>query len=333
MAAHNDEDVNKLPHQVEQQVMTIVNAMSQIAHSYNILLEYGAWYYKGETAEVHSSNHNMCFYNVYTHVSNKSTTPAACVALYGYAVSMPAVAPVAHAWCIDEEQQTMLELTANWTGPTWYYGVKVPTPWVKKIAELNSAAQYDILHAFQWLSSEEQSAFVRELVEHNPIQKSASLKELIGDADIYDHLVSANCIVYDKQGNVVKITNNCLGTEDDKKLTFDIEGLKAFPNLKSIELNESNVKGDIYHLRNLRVLHECHLSDTSVSGNITAMRNLMALQEFSVHNTAVVGDLSSFVALPQINFLGLSDTNITGNMHAFQQQRETNGLPSCKIYM
>ena len=70
-----------------------------------------------------------------------------------------------------------------------------------------------------------------------------------------------------------------------------------------------------------------------MSGNITAMRNLMALQEFSVHNTAVVGDLSSFVALPQINFLGLSDTNITGNMHAFQQQRETNGLPSCKIYM
>ena len=41
MAAYIVEDANKLPRQVEQKVMTIVNAMSQIAHSHNIVLEYG----------------------------------------------------------------------------------------------------------------------------------------------------------------------------------------------------------------------------------------------------------------------------------------------------
>ena len=64
-------------------------------------------------------------------------------------------------------------------------------------------------------------------------------------------------------------------------------------DLALLNLNSTNLSGDIDSLKNLTNLNELQISTTNLSGDIANLKNLTALTNLIFHNTLISGDISN----------------------------------------
>lgn len=144
---------------VDRQVTVFADALP----SYKLLAECGGWWCSSNGLCSSTGERKACFSNVHTAVQTNKDA----IAVYGFATMNKLACPLMHAWCVDTNNGKVLESTAGWGSATWYYGLRIPTAWVARLASLQSPAEYDALHAFQWLSPSAKACFLKEVRESN----------------------------------------------------------------------------------------------------------------------------------------------------------------------
>ena len=95
-----------------------------------------------------------------------------------------------------------------------------------------------------------------------------------------------------------------------------ISTLKYSTALTNLNLNNTNVSGDIAELKNLTALINLNLNNTNVSGDIAELKNLTALKELNIYNTYVSGDIAELKNLTALTSIALCNftTPITGDI-------------------
>lgn len=150
---------NGVPIPIAELVNQFVNVQATALESYNILLDCAKWYKRNHSStNVTKGQSKACFYNVSQLLKESSTSNGA----YGFAISRSLPFPIFHAWGVGSNQE-VIEVTPGWGKDTWYYGILIPTEWITKLINKQTPAQYDILHAFQWLSQQEKKEFLQDV--------------------------------------------------------------------------------------------------------------------------------------------------------------------------
>ena len=100
-----------------------------------------------------------------------------------------------------------------------------------------------------------------------------------------------------------------------RSIYFDIEDIKYCTNLTYLDLNNTQVSGDISALSKLTSLTTLSLSVTQVSGDISALSKLTSLTILGLNNTQVSGDIDNLAGLTKLTSLeNLGYTALTGDM-------------------
>ena len=108
------------------------------------------------------------------------------------------------------------------------------------------------------------------------------------------------------------ITNNIEPYGRNK--VFDIDYVKFSPNLKQIEIPDTQAFGDIASLANKTALVSLNMENTNLTGNIEAIENDTALNKLSLAGTNVTGDIANLKNLINLTYLNLADTQIAGDI-------------------
>ena len=166
----------------------------------------------------------------------------------------------------------------------------------------------DIQESYKKLVESNKKLKIRLNRKINGQKQQANLKKLIGDK-IYYKLLLLEGIILDSDGCVVKFdiwNGDCMLYKCERKqLSFRIKELKILPNLKYINLNCTNIKGNIYDLKSLPKLTKIYLSHTGVTGDIAQLKSLSNLENISVYNTGVSGDPKLIKEMPKFKDIWL----------------------------
>ena len=184
-------------------------------------------------------------------------------------------------------------------------------------------------NAIQDIQEENKKLKIRLNRKINGQKQQAYLKNLIGDK-IYYKLLLLGGIILDRDGRVVKFgiwdengEGYCMLYKYElKKLSFMIKDLRSLPNLKYINLECTNIKGNIYDLKSLPKLTGINLSCTDVTGNIERLKTLPNLTQISLYCTNVRGKIEHLKTLPNLTQIRLQFTGVTGDKEAFEASRD-----------
>ncbi|CAK9035742.1 unnamed protein product [Durusdinium trenchii] len=99
-------------------------------------------------------------------------------------------------------------------------------------------------------------------------------------------------------------------------LDHEIGKLKA---LCELNLGDTEVAGDVRHLKGLSKLQKLYLYNTNVGGDLASLQNLTQLELLSLLKTNCAGELASLQSLTQLWLLNLGNTHIAGDLASLQR--------------
>lgn len=94
----------------------------------------------------------------------------------------------------------------------------------------------------------------------------------------------------------------------------EIGDLAPLSNLEVLWLNETQVEGDLADLAQQTALKNLQIFGTFVQGDLESLANLTDLETLDVSWTSVEGDLSSLAALKNLQLLDVSGSFVTGDL-------------------
>ena len=115
-----------------------------------------------------------------------------------------------------------------------------------------------------------------------------------------------------KLSSLLLITNNIEPYGSNK--VFSIDDLKYSPNLKQIEVAETQAFGDIACFANKTALVSINMENTKLTGDIEAIKNDTALNKLILSGTSVTGDIVNLKNLTNLTYLNLADTQVAGDI-------------------
>lgn len=95
-----------------------------------------------------------------------------------------------------------------------------------------------------------------------------------------------------------------------KNFYLDIEDFKYSDALTSLNVENSNISGDISALKNLTGLTYLKMDKSTISGNIDSLKNLTELTSLKLTNTNISGDISALKNLTKLTSLKLNNIQI-----------------------
>lgn len=109
-------------------------------------------------------------------------------------------------------------------------------------------------------------------------------------------------------------TFNCTGIT--WKNDLDLERfIKRVPNLKTLELYDDNIKGDLSLFKTYTPkLTWIALQNTAITGDISNLSTLTSLTLVYLSNTKVTGDISSLSSLTKLTHLSIAAPGVTGDI-------------------
>ena len=102
--------------------------------------------------------------------------------------------------------------------------------------------------------------------------------------------------------------------------------LCEFPKLKSLDLVDTRVSGDLAMLAKCKELQTLDLSWTNVAGDLKAIGNAVWLEYLSLPDTKVEGDIKALQNTTKLKYLLLSNTKVEGNIEALYKLTELEDL-------
>ena len=91
-----------------------------------------------------------------------------------------------------------------------------------------------------------------------------------------------------------------------EKDNHDIEALQYFTDIQELQLQNTNVSGDIKNLSTLVNLTSLYLNNTNISGDIKNLSTLVNLRGLNLNSTNVSGDIKNLSTLVNLTELQLS---------------------------
>ena len=125
--------------------------------------------------------------------------------------------------------------------------------------------------------------------------------------------------IMDGSIKLLEITKTNHDVGDD----LSIDNLKNYTDqlskLQKLNLDRTQVTGDIASLKNLRDLIILSLSETQVTGKIASLRELQQLKILILTRTEVTGDIASLNGATNLIRLYLSSTLVTGDIASLRE--------------
>lgn len=126
-----------------------------------------------------------------------------------------------------------------------------------------------------------------------------------------------------------------LNATNEWKITGDIVALTNLDSLYAINLNGTNVYGNIGVLAGKTKLQQINLgnsvnetyigpSENKITGNIASFAGLPMLYTISLQNTGVTGDFADVVNVPRLASIYVTNTAVTGDMEDFAVSKMPN---------
>ncbi|CAE7255993.1 GSO1 [Symbiodinium sp. CCMP2592] len=108
--------------------------------------------------------------------------------------------------------------------------------------------------------------------------------------------------------------NRCIRSLDleDISISGELEALKDLTSLRSLYLSDTKITGGLEALRGMHQLERLWLDNTVVSGQLESLTNLRGLRELLASNTKVGGGLEPLIDMHQLEQLSLDNTGVSG---------------------